>query len=344
MTTPAVQCTANKGLFANNTQSNTFPIDFPTFGGTDNGVGRADYHPNEHNTISGWFFDGDGIAVAPVSSVTQPYWSSPLEVHSKVVRAWWDWIPNSAWVNDLRFGWDYTLSSNAPSYDCTAASGAPNYASLGFISGGTACGFPAVTITGFSGNVLAGAGGLIEHGAMSRWLDNVSYTHGNHIFKFGGEFLRAGLAISNGTDGGKGTLAFNTNTASLNAFSGATALDNFMAGDVSSGTIQTGTIPRNFTDYAFAFFAQDDWRIFPRLTLNLGLRYEDTLPIHEVNNLIGNVDLTTKSGICQAGSSGCTLYKLHPWDFAPRFGLAWDVTGQDGRPCRLQHRLRTALD
>ena len=328
VTTPALQCTANKGLFANNTQSNTFPIDFPTFGGTDNGVGRVDYHPNENNTISGWFFDGDGIAVAPVSSVTQPYWSSPLEVHSKVVRAWWDWIPNSAWVNDLRFGWDYTLSSNAPSYDCTAASAAPNYASLGFISGGTACGFPAVTITGFSGNVLAGAGGLIEHGAMSRWLDNVSYTRGNHIFKFGGEFLRAGLAISNGTDGGKGTLAFNTNTASLNAFSGATALDNFMAGDVSSGTIQTGTIPRNFTDYAFAFFAQDDWRIFPRLTLNLGLRYEDTLPIHEVNNLIGNVDLTTKSGICQAGSSGCTLYKLHPWDFAPRFGLAWDVTGK----------------
>lgn len=335
--TPAVQCTANRGLFANNTQSTNFPIDFLTTGGTDDGVGRVDYHPNEHHTINGWFFDGDGIAVAPVSSVTQPYWSSPLEVHSKVIRAWWTWVPNSSWVNDARFGWDYTLSSNFPSYDCSAGSGAPNYASLDFVSGGTACGFPAVTITGFSGNVLAGAGGLTENGAISRWLDNVSYTHGNHIFKFGGEFLRAGLAISNGTDGGKGTLAFNTNTASLCAYQGpivngkptcgSTALDNFMAGLVSSGTLQTGTIPRNFTNYAFAFFGQDDWRIFPRLTLNLGLRYEYTLPIREVNDLIGNVNLTTASGICQEGSSGCTLYKMHPWDFAPRFGLAWDVTG-----------------
>jgi Carboxypeptidase regulatory-like domain len=325
---PPVQCTANKGLFANNTLSTSFPINFPTFGGTDNGVGRADYHLNEHHSFAAYFFDGDGLAVAPVSNVTQPYWSSPLEVHTKVVRTWWTWVPNSAWVNDARFGWDWTRSSNSPSYDCAPNAGAPNYAALGFVSGGTACGFPAVTITGFTGNVLAGAGGLDENGAMSRWLDNVSYTHGNHIFKFGGEFIRAGLAIANNTNGGKGTLAFNTNTVSLNAFPGSTALENFLAGKVSSGTIQTGTIPRNFTNSAYAFFAQDDWRIFPRITLNLGLRYENTLPIHEVNNLIGNIALGTPSGICQAGSSGCTLYRMVPSAIAPRFGLAWDVTGK----------------
>jgi hypothetical protein len=323
---PTVQCTASKGLFGNNTATTSFPVDFLTFGGTDNGVAKVDYHLNEHHNVNGEFFDGDGIATAPLAA-NQSYWSSPLEVHTKVVRASWTWVPNSHWVNDARFGWDYSLSLNSPSYDCDPKSGAPNYTSLGFVSGGTTCGFPAITITGFSGNVLGGAGGLYETSGLSRWLDTVSYTHGNHIFKFGGEFVYARLSINLNTDRGKGTLAFNTNTAALNAFSTATALDNFMAGIVSSAMLQTGTVPRQFTYPEYAAFVQDDWRILPRLTLNLGLRYEYTASIHEVNGLIGNIDLTTPSGISQQ-TSGSPLYKLDPWAFAPRFGLAWDVTGK----------------
>lgn len=326
--TPTVVCTPNKGLFSNATGSANVPVDFLTTGGTDNGVGRVDYHLNEHHNMAAYFFDGDGIAVAPVTSVNQPYWSSPMEVHTKVVRAWETWVPNSAWVNDIRIGWDWTLSSNVGYYDCEPQSGAPNYASLGFTSGAPVCGFPAVMITGFTGSVLGGAGTIDESGAISRLLDNVSYTHGNHIFKFGAEFLHAALNFQSYLNGGKGTFTFNTNTAALNAFTGATALDNFMAGDVSSATVQTGTVPRNFTNFAYAFYGQDDWRIFPRLTVNLGLRYEYTLPIHEVNNLIGNVDLNSPSGICQVGVSGCPFYKMDPWDFAPRVGLAWDVTGK----------------
>ena len=109
VTAPAVTCTANAGLFANNTTSTSFPVDFLTSGGTDNGSIKVDYHLNDHHNFSGEFFDGDGIAVAPVSNVNQPYWTSPLEVHTKVARAWWTWVPNSAWVNDARFGWDYGL-------------------------------------------------------------------------------------------------------------------------------------------------------------------------------------------------------------------------------------------
>ena len=48
---PPVTCTPNKGLFSNNTSSTTFPVDFLTSGGTDNGVGRVDYHLNEHHTL-----------------------------------------------------------------------------------------------------------------------------------------------------------------------------------------------------------------------------------------------------------------------------------------------------
>ena len=328
VTVPVVQCTAGKGLFSNGTSSTTLPVDFPSVGRTDNGVARVDYSLNQHHSLSAEFFDGDGPTLEPVSNVTQPYWSTPLEVRTSVARAWWTWIPNSAWVNEFRFGWDNSRSTNSPSYDCTAASGAPNYASLGFVGGGTTCGFPTITISGFSEgtgtNVLGGETGTNETSGLWRWLDTVSYTHGNHIFKFGAEFVYARLSISLNTDQGKGTINFNSTN---NAFAGSTTLENFLAGTVGSATLLTGTLPRNYTYPAFAAFAQDDWRILPRVTLNLGLRYEYTSPIHEANNQIGNIDLSSTSGIVQAGN-GSSLYKLDPWAFAPRLGLAWDVTGK----------------
>ena len=326
---PPVQCVPGRGLFNNSTASTSVPIDFPTIGGTNNGVAKVDYNLNAHNNLSAEFFDGDGSAIAPVSNVTQAYWSTPLEVRSSVARASWAWIPNSALVNELRFGWDNSRSTNSPSYDCTAASGAPNYASLGFVGGGATCGFPSVAISGFTEgtgtNVLGGATGTNETSDIYRWLDNVSYTHGNHIFKFGGEFVYARLNISLNTDQAKGTVTFNT---SVNAFPGATALENFMAGVAGGATLLTGTLPRQFNYPEYAAFAQDDWRIFPRLTVNLGVRYEYTAPLHEANNLVGNIDLSSLSGIIQATNNGSPLYKLDPWAFAPRFGLAWDVTGK----------------
>ena len=342
---PPIVCTPNKGLFSNNTNSTTFPVDFLAFGKTDNGVGRLDYHLSAHHNLSTEFFDGDGFAVAPLTA-SQSYWSTPFEVHTRVARATWTWIPNSTWVNDLRFGWDNILISNTGSYDCPTlppvtggvvdnqwvpGSGAPNYSNFGFVSGGApGCAFPTVTISGLSGantNALGGAAGAFDTSGIERWLDTVSWTHGKHIIKFGGEFMLAhGSPVLN-VQNSKGTLNFNNNNAALNAFTGATPLDNFMAGIVTTASIQVGTVPRQFTYHGFAGFVEDDWRIFPRLTLNLGLRYEYTSTIHELNNLIGNVAIGTPTGVIQQGQDG-PLYKLDPWGFAPRFGLAWDVTGK----------------
>lgn len=339
---PPVKCTPNAGLFSNNTTKTNLLVDFPTFGGTDNGIGKVDYHLNEHNNLTAEFFDGDGIAVAPVSNVTQPYWSTPVEVHTRVIRAWWTWVPNSAWVNDARFGWDHILMPSSGSYDCTVRpagdnawipnSGAPNYTALGFVGGGSICGFPTITIAGFPGNVLGDPQGTFDSSGIERGQDSLSWTHQNHITKFGGEFAydRGTLAINQNLS--KGTLNFNTNVASLCAYRvkgacGSSGLENFMAGIVSSASLQTGTIQRQFTYPQFALFIQDDWRIVPRLTLNLGLRYERTSTIHEVNNLLGNIDGGTPTGIIQQGQDG-PLFKMNPWAFGPRFGLAWDVTGK----------------
>ena len=101
------------------------------------------------------------LAVAPVSSVTQPYWSTPLRgpYEGGTGRGGLgSRIPPGSMICDL--AGTIAAATNSPSYDCTARRpGAPNYASLGFIGWGTTCGFPTITITGFSGNVLGGATG-----------------------------------------------------------------------------------------------------------------------------------------------------------------------------------------
>jgi hypothetical protein len=343
---PPVSCTPNKGLFSNNTQSTSFPVDFLANHRTDNGLGKLDFHLNEHHVFSVELYDGDGFGVAPLNA-TQQYWSTPLETHSVVARAMWTWIPNSNWVNDLRFGYDAMPAfSNSGNYDCQAqpgptgaltdnewvnGSGAPNYASFGLVGGGSpSCAFPTMTISGLTGanaNTLGGAGGTYTTSGIERWVDSVSWTHGSHITKFGGDFNLVHGTVALNVQNYKGTLNFNNTNAALNAFVGATPLDNFMAGIVSTASIQVGAASRNFSYKGVAVFVQDDWRIYPRLTINLGLRYENTSTIHEVNNLIGNVAFGTPTGVTQQGQGG-PLYKLDPWAFAPRFGLAWDITGK----------------
>ena len=328
--TPAVQCTPNKGLFSNSLPTTQLPIDYLLTGGTNNGVAKFDYHLNDHNSLNAEIFTGRGFVTDAISNVTQPYWDTPLGVNSDVARAVWIWTPNSAWVNDARFGFDHSLMAVYNSYDCNPSSNAPNYANLGFVTGANTCGFPAVTLTGFNNNnpVLAGESGSSARSGIYRWLDSVSYTHGNHIFKFGGEIsFDRGLVALN-INKSAGTLSFtSTSTPGLNAFSGSTILENFLDGLPTSGTMQVGTIPRNFTYMSYAAYAQDDWRILPRLTLNLGIRYEYTTSIHEANGLFGDFAPSSASGMSQQ-SSGSPVYKLDHAAIGPRFGLAWDVTGK----------------
>ena len=68
----------------------------------------------------------------------------------------------------------------------------------------------------------------------------------------------------------------------------------------------------------------------PTLTLNLGLRYECSQPIREVNNLYGNFDPNSTYGIVQQGQPGVgnTLWKPNRKNFAPRLGFAWDTNGK----------------
>ncbi len=326
-----VACTPNAGLFANNTASTAFPTDFADNGGSDNGVAKLDYHLNDKNSLNLDFFRGIGYVNAPVGSVTQPYWNSNILGSVTVGRVVWAWIPNSAWVNEVRAGWDYSLQTANPGADCVTNPNHPNYAALGFVSGAQICGFPNVTISGFGSSptapTLGDPEGIWNKSLIYRASDNVSYTHGNHIFKFGFEYAHDIFDGKINEYLSKGVIAFGTvATGPSVAFAGATPLEDFLNGVPSAESIQTGSLQRTVTFEQIATYIQDDWRLTPRITLNLGVRYEYETPLKEAKNLLGNFAPNTASGLIQA--NGRNLYRGYPWMFEPRLGLAWDVTGK----------------
>jgi len=324
--TYGVTCTPGKGVFTNTLPTTSFPTVYPDIGGTENGVAKVDYHLNDKNNFNVDFFRGLGNVTAPVSNVTQTYWSSPLVGSVTVGRLVWAEVPNSSWVNEVRVGWDYSLQKANPSPDCAASSGAPDYAAVGFLSGAQICGFPAVVISGFGSATAPTLGqpqGISAKSLNSRLSDNASYNTGSHTIKFGVEYARQIFDGSTSINASKGTINFGT--AGPSAFSGATPLEDFLAMVPSSESLQIGSLRRTVTYNQYAVYAQDDWRIVPRLTLNVGLRYEFATAIHDANNLLGNFDPASPSGLVQDNGSG--LYRAYPYNFSPRIGLAWDMLG-----------------
>ena len=290
-----------------------------------NGLSKIDYRINEKHTISGNYFVGNYEGLGPQNNAAaQDYWSTFTHAKSMVMGLHWTWLPNSRIVNELRGGFNRENQLSYPG-DCNKI-GQPDYSYLANINSNSLpmvgaglpanCGFPVITITNFSTTGCCNTFPKIQGPDWTKQLiDNVSYIRGNHTFKFGGEGRR--LIYNGGTyTGTRGTFAFNNLT------------------DFLSGTFNTATPPslllgqpgRHITEWAFAGFAQDDWRVTSRFTVNWGLRYETVTPIQEGHDGLANFDPKAPTGMVQIGHGIDSLWKRKN-DWSPRLGFAWDLRG-----------------
>ncbi len=336
-------CNANQfgaaGLFNNTTGGTSVPFSFPQYGGSDNLLGKIDYHMSDHHSLSGSYFFGRYHEFADASTaITEPYWDEALSVRSQDVRAVEIWTPNSSWLNEARVGWDHD-SRPVGMADCSANGatndplglnstsgnfGGPNYTTaFNLVSGSNVCGIPTIKFSGSGAPSVQLGFGNNRLNFESDWqgADTVSYTRGTHQFKFG---VDARVESFNGVkvqDSQRGTVTFGQ-TGAL-AFTGATPLEDFLAGVPSSETIKLGNPIRTVRYNLIAAFVQDDWRILPRLTLNLGFRWEVQTSMKDDNGLLANFNPNAPSGMIQSNS-------LWPNEFGyePHIGFAWDVTGK----------------
>ncbi len=235
---------------------------------------------------------------------------------------------NAHLVNDLRAG--YTRRSNnvaGPTLGNTASTalaipGIPTNAAFNNA-------LPLFTITGIQ--QLGPSASTFSKYQTGVWqmVDTATEIHGRHTLKAGMDmrwYQLNAIAPPNPT----GSFAFTTtgtDTLTGTGTSGGNALASFLLGQVDTFQIDLQTSTMRPRDHIFEFFAQDDWKLTNRLTLNLGARWSLHFPSTEKNNQGAVFNLATQQ-LNYVGVDGNpkSARQLHYTNVAPRVGFAYLLT------------------
>ena len=191
---------------------------------------------------------------------------------------------------------------------------------------------PFIQISGYTniGNPITGPRNTFEN--LYNFSGSMSWSRGKHLFKFGGGYQYQQINVTQGiaTNGFFVFAPFPVTDAFASFLSGTPVV--FLQG--------LGNFTRHIRGNELNFYAQDTYKVSPRVTVNLGLRYDLPLPNTEINNLQSmfipgrhsQVNPSAPTGLLYPGDPGIPA-GLIPTDktaFAPRVGLAYDMFG-DGR-------------
>ena len=189
-------------------------------------------------------------------------------------------------LNVVNFTYNWYWNGSAP-----AATGTDWPSALGFGNAG-AGNFPAIKfgnmVNGFYETSIGNSWQGNYVGATSILADNLSWTQGHHTFTLGGD-LRA-MEINSHAGSGALTFNFSNNTtgAPSQAYAGQVGFGfaSFLLGDVQSASAST-PLDLYGRRKSMSLFLQDNYKVTPRLTLNLGLRWDATLRFHEKYRPLG---------------------------------------------------------
>ena len=239
-------------------------------------------------------------------------------------------------VNEARLGVNYVFINNGSSEN-----GLTGFAQTVGIPGVPSSFLPSMSLSG--GNVSSfGTSDVYQLFAdtVLQYEDTAIWTKGSHTMRFGFQFYRYRVdTFYSGNNGRAGTFLFNGQYTSnapgtkASAANGGIAEADFLLGlpDEIQGGVNGGTWGQRAD--SMAAFYQDDWRVTPNLTLNLGLRWELHTPWDEVKNRQANFNLATGQEYISGQScpwSNCNaLYNQYNGiaNFQPRIGFAYTPGG-----------------
>lgn len=287
-------------------------------------VGRIDHVLSEKDRMYARALIGNG------NTINEPVWPTkgvdPVErlqytTYQNISGTWFH-ILSPTTINEFRFTYDRRTFDNLTGGAHSGINGQiglqgvdPDY-------------FPIITLTGYTGfTVSANMDRLQGPIRDNQFIDNVTRIAGNHRLKFGIEFRYASnLDVNHAAPGG--LFAFN-NTATGNSIA------SLLLGWAQSGS-RDDALPIRSRANAYAAYAQDDWQVSRKLTLNLGLRWDIDQPRWEqIDNRQNSFNQFAINPVCNcpgivtfSGRNGLSKYATN-WDlnnFGPRVGFAWRVS------------------
>ena len=288
---------------------------------------KVDHHLNAKNSINERVFYGRSFQSSPAGNsgeIVPP--NQPVDLFNSVtdpttaalVGVVWDSMLSNSTLLETRFG--FNRFWNPIGVNNTID---PN--SLGINTGPldpANFGVPGVTtpfghIGGVSGYPI-----FVTPSTDFSLAGSLSHTRGGHTLKVGGSWDR--MYNKSIRDQARTSLTANGRTSN-----DVDALVGLLLARFEQASRSFGSTERNMTQKSGGAYINDDWKLSPRFTLSLGLRYELAMPITERNNLATN--FLPNLGLVQLGTSALPqLYKADKNNFGPRAGFAWDPAG-DGR-------------
>ena len=254
----------------------------------DSGTVRVDHRFNDNNTIYGRYSVDDGFISAPRSVIEVDRQESNFRPSNAILQ--YQRVFSPTIVNEAKAGMNRSALTRYSYGNAANNTSVPGFMALNQDSL------------------------LIEAGTSYSILDNLAITRGKHTLKIGGEIRRAHVNVADPA------------TDSVSATFASRPL--FLENRVDSAGITGGVgVLGTRKTYYFAYI-QDDYKLRPNFTLNLGMRYEYYSVNKEVHDRYRVFDMYECRGFCPHGS---------PWYFPdrnnvdPRFGFAWSPKALNGK-------------
>jgi hypothetical protein len=302
--------------------SRTLPLSVKDKNDLDSFILKLDQRFTEKTALSVRYAFGQGTQEFPFGSLggfgsgsRLPAFSQTSPVRVQLVSVSYLSTLDATHINEARFGYTRFRTS----FSALDAGFDPSSVGLNFGTG--KFGLPEFDFGGTLDNLGATAFS-IPRGRISQnfqWLDNFTWIHGKHSWKFGGEYRR--VAVSSFNDNLERGL-FSFSPAGVSSDPVVDLLAGYYLGNAFVEALQ-GNTQRNTYNNGFSFFAQDEWRVCPKFTINAGLRWEYYGILSEKNGLLSNLDVN--GNLVLVGSPTLDhLYNRDLNNFGPRLGLAWN--------------------
>jgi hypothetical protein len=369
--------TPNQPILAGNYPQNDYYTTTPGSLNTDQGDGRVDYRISDNSSLFGslsWS-DTAKASTPPFQGILDGgsfNGSSEVDL-SRAAQLGYTHVWTPAIITESRIGFSRLVTERTQANANTDA----------FAEAGIG-GYDPTTTASLNGGLPQFGMGRYSQVGANDWLptkeynnvwdfiQNVSITKGNQSLKFGAEFRPIQFPFfqtpypHGEMNFARTETAFPSNNPDSGGLNGNYAADtgdeiaSFLLGSIDNGQVSTNNFISSIKQ-AWAFYGQDDWKLTPKLTLNLGLRYELFSPIGEAFGRQSNFDYNTLTLQIPSGrnqnaplppnfntpytdpttgitfpalfpnvtvSRGQVSKYLIPWDkhdFGPRIGFAYNI-------------------